>query len=86
MHRYKGLAPRFLLAFNSILSHDNINLVQVADDDTAAHLKEMYESGELDNSFVIVMADHGHRFAQLRATQQGTVLYIKDSPVAVKAA
>lgn len=71
MHRYNGLAPRFLLAFHSLLSHDNINLVQVADDDTAAHLKEMYETGELDNSLVIVMADHGHRFAQFRSTHQG---------------
>lgn len=72
MHSYKGLAPRFLLAFHSLLSHDSINLVQVADDDTVAHLKHLYETGELEKSLVIVMADHGNRFAKLRSTHQGT--------------
>ncbi|VDD90552.1 unnamed protein product [Enterobius vermicularis] len=71
MHSYKGLAPRFLLAFHSLLSHDSINLVQVADDDTVAHLKHLYETGELEKSLVIVMADHGNRFAKLRSTHQG---------------
>lgn len=76
MQQYRKLAPRFLLAFHSLLSHDDINLVQVADDDTVAHLKQLYESGELNNSLVIVMADHGHRFAKFRSTQQGNTFVI----------
>ncbi|VDK49565.1 unnamed protein product [Anisakis simplex] len=71
MHRYNATTPKFMLAFHSLLSHDNINLVQVADADTAEHLKNLHESGALDNAVVIAMADHGHRFAQFRGTHQG---------------
>ncbi|KHN79853.1 hypothetical protein Tcan_07595 [Toxocara canis] len=71
MHRYNKTTPKFLLAFHSLLSHDNINLVQVADADTADHLRKLHKSGALDNAVVIVMADHGHRFAQFRGTHQG---------------
>ncbi|KAK5972179.1 Elongation factor Tu [Trichostrongylus colubriformis] len=63
--------PRFLLMHQSLLSHDDINLVEVEDDDVAETLTSMHKSGELDNSMVIVMADHGHRFAKLRETHQG---------------
>ncbi|KAK6055674.1 hypothetical protein COOONC_06823 [Cooperia oncophora] len=63
--------PRFLLMHQSLLSHDDINLVQVEDEHLAQVLTSMHKSGELDNSLVIVMADHGHRFAKLRETHQG---------------
>uniref|UniRef100_A0A914ZH73 Death domain-containing protein n=1 Tax=Parascaris univalens TaxID=6257 RepID=A0A914ZH73_PARUN len=71
MLRYDKSIPKFLLAFHSLLSHDNINLVQVADADTAEHLRKLHKSGAFDNALVIVMADHGHRFAQFRGTHQG---------------
>lgn len=71
MLRYNKSTPKFLLAFHSLLSHDNINLVQVADADTAEHLRKLHKSGAFDNALVIVMADHGHRFAQFRGTHQG---------------
>ncbi|CAI4222045.1 unnamed protein product [Auanema sp. JU1783] len=63
--------PRFLLMHQSLLSHDDINLVQVEDDDLYKFLKNMNEEGYFDDSMVIIMADHGHRFAKLRETQQG---------------
>ncbi|KAI1709196.1 hypothetical protein Ddc_13969 [Ditylenchus destructor] len=63
--------PRFLLLHHSSLSHDDINLVQVADLDLRDHLKRQLESGAFDNTMVVVMADHGHRFASLRETHQG---------------
>ncbi|KAJ1371926.1 hypothetical protein KIN20_033975 [Parelaphostrongylus tenuis] len=63
--------PRFLLMHQSLLSHDDINLVEVEDDDLANHLLSMHRNGELKNTMVIVMADHGHRFAKIRATHQG---------------
>ncbi|KAH7696603.1 hypothetical protein AAVH_36325, partial [Aphelenchoides avenae] len=69
--RYPADVAKFLLMHHSILSHDDINLAQVLDDDLEAHLRRMHESGAFDNSLVIVMADHGHRFAKLRDTQQG---------------
>lgn len=72
MNRYRYNAPKFLLAFHSVLSHDDINLVEVADEDTMLHLKHLKDNGALDNALVIVMADHGHRFASFRETHQGT--------------
>ncbi|WKY03684.1 hypothetical protein Q1695_004996 [Nippostrongylus brasiliensis] len=70
MNVYKDM-PRFLLMHQGLLSHDDINLVEVEDEDLANTLKEMHEKGELDNTVVILMADHGHRFAKLRETHQG---------------
>lgn len=63
--------PRFLLMHQSLLSHDDINLVDVEDDDLSAHLEHMSTEGHFDDALVIVMADHGHRFAKLRETHQG---------------
>uniref|UniRef100_A0A0N4WMR4 Sulfatase domain-containing protein n=1 Tax=Haemonchus placei TaxID=6290 RepID=A0A0N4WMR4_HAEPC len=63
--------PRFLMMHQSLLSHDDINLVEVEDADVAQLLNSMHQNGELDNTMVIVMADHGHRFAKLRETHQG---------------
>uniref|UniRef100_A0A915PL71 DUF229 domain-containing protein n=1 Tax=Setaria digitata TaxID=48799 RepID=A0A915PL71_9BILA len=71
MERYGHNTSKFLLAFHSLLSHDDVNLVEVADEDTMLNLKKLKESGALDNALVIVMADHGHRFAKFRATHQG---------------
>ncbi|KAJ8965292.1 hypothetical protein NQ314_004221 [Rhamnusium bicolor] len=53
--------PKFLFGFHGELSHDDYNLVGVADDDLLECLKELFESGALNNSILIIMADHGHR-------------------------
>lgn len=58
---------------HSILSHDDMNRPQLIDEPLYNHLKELYDKGEFDNSMVIVMADHGHRFSALRETQQGMI-------------
>lgn len=42
----------------------------VLDDDLEGHLKKMKDDELLEDSIVIVMADHGHRFAKLRETHQ----------------
>lgn len=70
MKKYEDV-PRFLLMHQSLLSHDDINLVGVEDEDLSAHLSHMNDEGLFDDSVVIVMADHGHRFAKLRDTHQG---------------
>ncbi len=69
--RYPSDVPKFSLLHHSQLSHDDHNLVQVADVDFRDHLQSMNDSGHLDNTLLIVMADHGHRFADMRATHQG---------------
>nr|CAH7719182.1 unnamed protein product [Callosobruchus chinensis] len=61
----------FLFGFHGELSHNDYNLIGVADDDLMEFLKELNESGALNNSILILMADHGHRFAEIRNTVQG---------------
>ncbi|XP_050306730.1 uncharacterized protein LOC126743604 isoform X2 [Anthonomus grandis grandis] len=63
--------PKFLFGFHAELSHDDYNLIGVADDDTMNFLKDLKSSGALNNTILIVMADHGHRFADVRNTVQG---------------
>lgn len=63
--------PKFLFGFHGELSHDSYNLIGVADDDLLDMLKELNESGALNDTVLILMADHGHRFAEIRNTIQG---------------
>lgn len=64
--------PYFLFAFHSELSHSykGFNL-GAADRDLRDMLKWLYDGGHLKNTLLIVMSDHGNRFAKIRETQQG---------------
>lgn len=53
--------PKFLFGFHGELSHDDYNLVGVADDDFLQFLTDLHVSGALNNTILILMADHGHR-------------------------
>ncbi|GBM49216.1 hypothetical protein AVEN_158189-1 [Araneus ventricosus] len=63
--------PKFAFCFNSELSHDDYNYIGYADKDMENFLKYLNDSGILENTLLIVMSDHGHRFAPIRASQQG---------------
>lgn len=63
--------PHFAFSFHGELSHDSINLVGVADDDLERWLRDLHEDGLLDNTLLVVMSDHGNRFAEVRDTLQG---------------
>lgn len=63
--------PKFLFGFHGELSHDSYNLIGAADDDFLQFLKDLNHSGMLENTLLILMADHGHRFADIRNTIQG---------------
>lgn len=63
--------PKFLFGFHGELSHDDYNLIGVADNDFLELLTDLNDSGALNNTILIVMADHGHRFADVRNTIQG---------------
>lgn len=54
--------PKFGFVFNSELSHDDYNVIGYADPDIESFLKGLKESGTLDNTMLIVMSDHGHRY------------------------
>ncbi|XP_001359906.2 uncharacterized protein [Drosophila pseudoobscura] len=70
MLKYRD-APRFVFSFHGGLSHDSINLVGAADDDVHDWLVALKEKSLLDDTILIFMADHGNRFAEVRATLQG---------------
>ncbi|GMT10822.1 hypothetical protein PFISCL1PPCAC_2119 [Pristionchus fissidentatus] len=63
--------PRFGLMHHCVYSHDDINLIGIVDDDFSEWLRSMKSDGLLEDTILIVMADHGHRFAKLRDTHQG---------------
>ncbi|XP_011197023.1 uncharacterized protein Lly_3 [Zeugodacus cucurbitae] len=70
MLKYKD-SPRFVFSFHGGLSHDSINLVGAADDDLNSWLRILKDTHILDNTILIMMSDHGNRFAEVRATLQG---------------
>jgi len=67
--KYNSTNPRFVFSFHAELSHDSINLIGVADDDIVTWLKSFRAS--LSNTILIMMSDHGNRFAEIRNTLQG---------------
>lgn len=63
--------PKFLFGFHGELSHDSYNLIGAADDDLLQLLKNLNNNKILENTLLILMADHGHRFSSVRDTIQG---------------
>ncbi|XP_043526689.1 uncharacterized protein LOC122537526 [Frieseomelitta varia] len=63
--------PKFLFGFHGELSHDSYNDIGVVDEDLYNWLKDLHEFGHLNNTVLILMSDHGHRFAKIRNTLQG---------------
>lgn len=71
MRAYRNTRPQFAFSFHGELSHDSINLVGVADDDIRNWLRDLKTNGLLDRTILIMMSDHGNRFAAVRNTLQG---------------
>ncbi|KAI0209842.1 hypothetical protein LSAT2_005436 [Lamellibrachia satsuma] len=63
--------PKFSFLFHSEYTHGDYNKLQWADEDLLAFLKHMKSSGHLENTLLILMADHGARFQAVRRTVQG---------------
>uniref|UniRef100_A0A1B6DNU0 Sulfatase N-terminal domain-containing protein n=2 Tax=Clastoptera arizonana TaxID=38151 RepID=A0A1B6DNU0_9HEMI len=63
--------PKFIFGFHGELSHDHYNLIGAADNDLLEWLQWFHLNGHLNNTLLIIMSDHGHRFADIRNTQQG---------------
>ena len=71
MRKYPRDVPKFLLMHHSMLSHDAISQVSNADEDLRSLLKRLNDDSFFNDTLVIVLADHGHRYSELRSTQQG---------------
>ncbi|XP_026672078.1 uncharacterized protein LOC108628160 isoform X1 [Ceratina calcarata] len=63
--------PKFLFGFHGELSHDSYNDIGVVDDDLRNWIQDLQEFGHLNDTVLILMSDHGHRFAEIRNTVQG---------------
>lgn len=54
--------PKFVFGFHGELSHDSYNDIGAADEDVLLWLKDLKKSGHLNNTILIFMSDHGHRY------------------------
>uniref|UniRef100_A0A5S6R123 Sulfatase N-terminal domain-containing protein n=1 Tax=Trichuris muris TaxID=70415 RepID=A0A5S6R123_TRIMR len=62
---------KFAFQFHSAYSHDDVNMLSLADDTVKNHLKFLHENNHLNNTILVVMSDHGPRFSSIRRTSQG---------------
>ncbi|XP_054717823.1 uncharacterized protein LOC129227306 [Uloborus diversus] len=65
--------PYFGFSFLAEISHDYVSPVASADDYFLEFFKSLFERGYLNNTFFIVMSDHGHRFDPIRKTEIGYI-------------
>lgn len=63
MQTYENKKPLFAFSFHGELSHDSINLIGNADNDVTEWLQNLQRNGLLDNTILILMSDHGNRYA-----------------------
>lgn len=65
--------PYFGFSFLAELSHEYLSQVAAADQDFYQFFRFLNEGGYLDNTLLIVMSDHGHRFDPMRETLVGRI-------------
>ncbi|CAH1109102.1 unnamed protein product [Psylliodes chrysocephalus] len=63
--------PYFGFFWGASLSHDNLNMPKVGDQDYYIFFKKLLEEKRLDNTVLIFMSDHGIRWGDIRQTFQG---------------
>ena len=63
--------PFFTFGFNSKYSHDGYLQMSKVDKYNVEFLKYMYDKDILQNTFLILMGDHGRRYGYFRLTEQG---------------
>lgn len=54
-----------------LFSHDDINQVETIEPDLISLIRDLKTKGQLDNTLLIVMGDHGTRYGQIRMEIQG---------------
>ena len=68
---YPSDVGKFIFGFLSLYSHDIIEELVLADDPVTEWIQGLKDSGKLNNTVLMVMSDHGHRFSFARASLQG---------------
>ena len=62
---------KFAFTFQAEMTHGDCSLLQHFDDKVYKTLMDLEQKGHLDNTLVILMGDHGARFSNFRAVEQG---------------
>lgn len=62
---------KFIFTFIADITHDDFNMIATADDDTVEFLKALEKNRVMENTLLMVMGDHGPRYANVRDTLQG---------------
>ncbi|KAK2157321.1 hypothetical protein LSH36_193g02064 [Paralvinella palmiformis] len=65
------MLPKFSFLFYVEYSHEYTNTLSLADETLRSFLQEFKTSGYLNNTLLILMADHSSRYAEIRESQQG---------------
>ncbi|XP_044729234.1 uncharacterized protein LOC123292583 [Chrysoperla carnea] len=63
--------PYFGFFWSVSMSHDYLNYPNLIDDINYQLLKDLYESGALENTALFLISDHGMRYGGIRSTYQG---------------
>lgn len=61
---------KFSFSFFTI-GHDDVNALGYLQDDFISFLKDMKRTGYLENTFLVIMGDHGIRYGAIRKTMLG---------------
>ncbi|XP_013178648.1 PREDICTED: uncharacterized protein LOC106125813 isoform X2 [Papilio xuthus] len=62
---------KFCFTFIADITHDNFNMISTADEDLVDFLRGFRQAGHLEHTLLMVMGDHGPRYAYIRDTLQG---------------
>jgi hypothetical protein len=65
--------PTFLHSHLSEYSHDDINMAKNYDGQIVDMLNSINLAGALNDTFLVLMGDHGYRFGSFPNTEQGTI-------------
>lgn len=68
---YIGDAPYFSFFWSTSYTHDYFHYPTLIDHEVASFLRNIYNRKEMENTFLLVMSDHGIRFGPFRNTYQG---------------
>lgn len=63
--------PFFGFFWSSSLTHDHLNLLNLADESYLQYLQEMAKIGALNNTVLFFVSDHGMRWGAIRSTYIG---------------
>ncbi|KAH9503903.1 hypothetical protein Btru_064113 [Bulinus truncatus] len=66
-----GDRPKFMFHFYATLSHQDNNELMKADEDLMKFMEDLEQRGYLNRTILVILGDHGARFAKFRASVSG---------------